>query len=142
MIASRIDVLTVFLGRVVIEGWLHTDRPVRQLELRGPGLAGGGRPLRSYGKIPSPDVAEQYGSGASHVRYAESLAIDEEALDFEKLRLVVRFEDGTTTACTSSCADRTGPEVLGDFLERSPRGPKARCWRSARVPARGSPGAS
>lgn len=119
MIASRIDVLTVFLGRVVIEGWLHTDRPVRQLELRGPGLAGGGRPLRSYGKIPSPDVAEQYGSGASHVRYAESLAIDEEALDFEKLRLVVRFEDGTTNRVHKLMRgpDRAG-KMLGDFLEQ------------------------
>jgi 2-polyprenyl-3-methyl-5-hydroxy-6-metoxy-1,4-benzoquinol methylase len=116
---SWIDVLTVFLGRVVIEGWLHADRPVRQLELRGPGLAGGGRPLRSYGQLPSPDVVEAYGPSASHVRFAESLAIDEEVFDFEKLRLVVRHEDGTISRVLDlmSKPDRAGT-MIDRFLEQ------------------------
>lgn len=119
VLASRIEVLTVFLGRVVIEGWLHVDRPVQQLELRGPGLKPGGRRMESYGQLPSPDVAERFGPEAAAVRFAENIPIDEIDFDFEALRLVVRYEDGTVDRVHNLMrgADRAS-RMINRFLEQ------------------------
>lgn len=92
-----IDVFALFAGGLTISGWVMDDLPIRSIDLRSTGIAGGQQPIPSYGKMESPDVALAFGQSAERVRFAEKFVFDGSNEALADACLVIEYDWGGTT---------------------------------------------